>query len=152
MRASFACRLWGARYACRRCWWTRYYLGSTVCVLCWAGWKRPGIFLEVYRIGEARQVMNLTSLKLLQFAFLQNSRNSDRRANFYETNFAFLDIRKHSSTVETMLTWLSSRLHCLLSIFWSRDTVSELIMSEKNREVFGNFSDIKVPNWWTVPV
>ena len=24
--------------------------------------------------------------------------------------------------------------------------------TKKIREVFGNFSDIKVPNWWTVPV
>ena len=25
-------------------------------------------------------------------------------------------------------------------------------MEGKNREVFGKLSDIKVPNWWTVPV
>ena len=47
--------------------------------------------------------MNLTSPKLFfvlhtsSLFFFQNSRNSDRRANSYETIFAFLDIRKHSS-------------------------------------------------------
>ena len=66
---------------------TMYCRYSLCVVLSWL--EKVGIFLGVYRIGEARQVMNLTSLKLLQFAFLQNSRNSDRRANFYETNFAF---------------------------------------------------------------
>ena len=53
------------------------------------GWEKPGIFLGVYNIGESREVMNLTSLKLLQFVFSQNSRNSDRRDQFRETNFAF---------------------------------------------------------------
>ena len=33
--------------------------------------------------------MNLTSLKLLHFVFVQDSRNSDRRDNFQETHFAF---------------------------------------------------------------
>ena len=51
--------------------------------------KRSGIFLGVYSIGESREVMNLTSLKLLQFVFSLNSRNSDRRDNFLEMNFAF---------------------------------------------------------------
>ena len=56
----------------------------------------PGIFLGVYSIGEAREVIHLSSLKLLQFVFFQNSRNSDRRDIFLETNFAFFYIRKHS--------------------------------------------------------
>ena len=32
-------------------------------------WKRPGIFLGVYSSGQAREVNNLTSLKLSQFVF-----------------------------------------------------------------------------------
>ena len=74
---------------------TRYYVCTLVCVLCLliAGWKRPVFFLGVHRIGEARQFMNLISLKLLQFFFPHNSRISDRRDIFYETHFAFLDIR-----------------------------------------------------------
>ena len=41
---------------------------GAVCVLCWAGWKRRGILLGV-SIGDARQVMNLFSLKLVQSLF-----------------------------------------------------------------------------------
>ena len=88
-------------YVYRRCWWTRYYVG-TVCVLCRAGWKRLKIFLGVNRTGEARQVMSLPSLTLLQFVFSQISCNSDRRGNFYETNSAVLDIRKHSNDGEVL--------------------------------------------------
>ena len=33
------------------------------------GSKKPGFFLGVHSIGESREVMNLTSLKLLQFVF-----------------------------------------------------------------------------------
>ena len=54
------------------------------------------MFLGVCSIGEARELLNLTSLKLLQFVYFQNCRNSDRRDNFNEANFAFLYIRKHS--------------------------------------------------------
>ena len=48
------------------------------------------IFLGVYTIGESREVMNITSLKLLQFVSSLNSRNSDRRDNSLEMNFAFV--------------------------------------------------------------
>ena len=46
---------------------TMYCRYSLCVVLSWL--EKVGIFLGVYRIGEARQVMNLTSLKLLQFVF-----------------------------------------------------------------------------------
>ena len=73
--------------------------------VCWLSWREEEarkdpeffsgylvseiIFLGVYSIGESREVMNLTSLKLLQFVFSLNSRNSHRRDNFVEMNFAF---------------------------------------------------------------
>ena len=46
------------------------------------GWTRPGIFFGVISIGGAREVMNLTSLKILEFVFSQMFRNSDRRIIF----------------------------------------------------------------------
>ena len=42
----------------------------SVCCAGLAG-NGPWFFLGVYSIGEAGEVMNLTSLKLLQFAFFQ---------------------------------------------------------------------------------
>ena len=63
------------------------------------GSKRPGIFsgyivseiifLGVYSIGESRELMNRTSLTLLQFVFFLNSRNSDRRDIYLEMKFVF---------------------------------------------------------------
>ena len=47
------------------------------------------MFLGVCSIGEARELLNLTSLKLLQFVYFQNCRNSDRRAKFIETLFRY---------------------------------------------------------------